>query len=154
MSHIVSELKPQKIISQKTPSWQNDDRTLTDFLPHSPSAENGLVASRKRSEIHNQNPIHREQVICAIQTVEDPEIPVNLYDLGLIYKIDIEDHHVNIDMTLTAPNCPVAGILPNQVADAVFEIETVHSLDIHLVFDPPWTKDMMSEDAQLALDLF
>lgn len=140
------------------PNWRGDSKQLSDFMPgNAVQPETGLVASRKReisADPASLPPLDKQAVIAAIQTVEDPEIPVNLYDLGLIYDIDCQDHHIDIKMTLTAPNCPVAGILPNQVADAIFQIENIQSLDIYLVFDPPWTKEMMSEDAQLALDLF
>ncbi|MBT3359784.1 MAG: DUF59 domain-containing protein [Rhodospirillales bacterium] len=97
------------------------------------------------------------QVVDAIRTVYDPEIPVNIYDMGLIYKIDIspDQKKVDIDMTLTAPGCPVAGILPGQVEHAVRgalpEVDDVH---VELVWDPPWDKDMLSEAAALELGMF
>ena len=97
------------------------------------------------------------QVVDAISTVYDPEIPVNIYDMGLIYKIDIspDQKKVDIDMTLTAPGCPVAGILPGQVEHAVRgalpEVDDVH---VELVWDPPWDKDMLSEAAALELGMF
>jgi FeS assembly SUF system protein len=96
-----------------------------------------------------------EQVIDALRTVYDPEIPVNIFELGLIYKVDIDDHrHVEIDMTLTSPACPVAGILPDEVRDKALAIEGVRSASVNLVWDPPWNPSMMSEEAQLELGMF
>ena len=97
----------------------------------------------------------QESVIEALRQVHDPEIPVNLYDLGLIYELDIAgDGSVAVVMTLTAPACPVADLLPQQVADAVAAVDGVGVVEVSLVWDPPWTKDRMSEDARLALDMF
>ena len=96
----------------------------------------------------------REAVIDALRTVCDPEIPVNIYDLGLIYRLDIgPDGNVSIDMTLTAPGCPVAGAMPGTVAEAVAAVEGVGEVEVELVWEPPWSRDRMSEDARLALDL-
>jgi|TARA_B100001146_G_C15860588_1_gene297550 FeS assembly SUF system protein len=95
-----------------------------------------------------------EKVISEIKKIYDPEIPVNIYELGLIYKIDvIEEKKVNIDMTLTSPNCPVAESLPKMVKDNILKIEGVSDVDLKLVWDPPWTKDKMSEAAKLELNL-
>jgi FeS assembly SUF system protein len=89
-----------------------------------------------------------------IKTVYDPEIPVNIYDLGLIYKIDVkDDYSVNVIMTLTAPNCPVADSLPEEVKQKVAAVDGVKSAEVELTFDPPWTKEMMSEEAMLELGL-
>ncbi len=95
-----------------------------------------------------------EAVIAALRTVHDPEIPVNIYDLGLIYRI-APDHQgaVEIDMTLTAPGCPVAGEMMNWVQKAVSDVDGVESVKVNLVFDPPWDKSKMSEDVQLELGL-
>ncbi len=90
----------------------------------------------------------------ALKTVHDPEIPVNIYDLGLIYDINrFDDGNVHITMSLTAPGCPVAGEMPGQVAEAVAKIPEVGKVDVDLVWEPGWTKDRMSEDAKLALDM-
>ncbi|WP_456403904.1 SUF system Fe-S cluster assembly protein [Thiolapillus sp.] len=95
-----------------------------------------------------------EQVITAIRSVYDPEIPVNVYDLGLIYGITIDkDKKASIQMTLTAPACPVAGILPGQVETAVRNVEGIEDARVELVWDPPWSQERMSEEAQLALGL-
>jgi FeS assembly SUF system protein len=94
----------------------------------------------------------REQIEAALRTVHDPEIPVNIYELGLVYEIRIGDNNrVGITMTLTAPACPVAGDIVREVEEKVREIETVSDVDVTLTFDPPWTKDMMSEEAKLEL---
>ncbi len=98
--------------------------------------------------------INEQQIIDALKTVFDPDIPVNVYDLGLIYNIDIKDDNlVNITMTLTNPNCPVADDLLKQVREAVQQLEAVYKVDVRLVFDPPWTKDNMSDAAMLELGL-
>lgn len=94
------------------------------------------------------------EIIKVIKTVFDPEIPVNVYDLGLIYEISVEeDNKVRIVMTLTSPNCPVAESLPEEVHEKVAAIDGVKSVDLNLTFDPPWTKDMLSEEALLELGL-
>ena len=95
----------------------------------------------------------KEKVIDEIKKIYDPEIPVNIFELGLIYKIDIEKNNVKIEMTLTTPNCPVADSLPKMVKNNILEIEGVADVDLKLVWDPPWTKDKMSEAAKLELNL-
>ncbi len=97
----------------------------------------------------------KEKIIAAIKTVHDPEIPVDIYELGLIYDIAIAgDGKVVIKMTLTTPMCPVAGSLPLEVQQKVMEVEGVTDVDLQVVFDPPWTKERMSEEARLMLDMF
>tara|TARA_B100001971_G_C17864033_1_gene369741 strand:- start:114 stop:485 length:372 start_codon:yes stop_codon:yes gene_type:complete len=99
--------------------------------------------------------IEKEEIINQLKEVFDPEIPVNIYDLGLIYRIKITDEKkVVIQMTLTSPNCPVAESLPQEVSERIKKLEGMRSLTVYLTFDPPWDKDMMSEDAKLALDVF
>ena len=96
----------------------------------------------------------KEEIIKEIKKIYDPEIPVNIYELGLIYNIDIDEKNkVNIDMTLTSPNCPVAESLPNSVKDNVLKVDGVSDVDLKLVWDPPWDKDKMSEAAKLELNL-
>ena len=96
----------------------------------------------------------KDKVISEIKKIYDPEIPVNIYELGLIYKIDIgNDKKVLIEMTLTSPNCPVAESLPNTVKDNILKVEGVNDVNLKLVWDPPWTKDKMSEAAKLELNL-
>ena len=95
-----------------------------------------------------------KKIIEEIKKIYDPEIPVNIYDLGLIYKIEVkENKNVNIDMTLTTPNCPVAESLPNMVKENILKMDQVSDVDLKLVWDPPWSKDMMSEAAKLELNL-
>ena len=96
-----------------------------------------------------------DKLVEKLKTVFDPEIPVDIYELGLIYKIDIsDDKDVAIDMTLTAPGCPVAGEMPGWVQDAVMEIEGIKSCTVNLVFDPPWDPSLMSDEAKLELNMF
>tara|TARA_Y100000814_G_scaffold48201_1_gene29884 strand:+ start:314 stop:613 length:300 start_codon:yes stop_codon:yes gene_type:complete len=96
----------------------------------------------------------KDKVIAEIKKIYDPEIPVNIYELGLIYDIIIDDkNNVKIDMTLTSPNCPVAESLPNEVKESVKEIKEIKNVDLNLVWDPPWDKSMMSESAKLELNL-
>jgi FeS assembly SUF system protein len=97
----------------------------------------------------------RERVIAALKTVYDPEIPVDIYELGLIYRLDIDaGGNVAIDMTLTAPGCPVAGEMPGAVEQAVEPVEGVASVRVELVWEPTWTPARMSEEAKLQLDMF
>jgi FeS assembly SUF system protein len=129
-----------------------DDRQFSDFMP---SAAEDFTASAGEPLLAGSGPIADEDdVVDALRGVYDPEIPVNLYDLGLIYDLKIEsDGTVNIDMSLTAPGCPVAGEMPGQVARAVAEVEGVGEVTVRLVWDPPWTPERMSEDARLALGM-
>jgi FeS assembly SUF system protein len=95
------------------------------------------------------------EMIAQLKTVYDPEIPVDIYELGLIYKIDVAPNRdVVIDMTLTAPGCPVAGEMPGWVKDAVAKVEGVGDVTVNMVFDPPWTQDRMSDEAKLELNMF
>jgi FeS assembly SUF system protein len=94
-------------------------------------------------------------IVAALKTVYDPEIPSDIYELGLIYKIDIaDDRHVTVDMTLTAPGCPVAGEMPTWVENAVASVGGVQSCTVNLTFDPPWDQSRMSDEARLALNMF
>ena len=96
----------------------------------------------------------KEKIIKEIKKVYDPEIPVNIYELGLIYEIKVEkDNNVNVKMTLTTPNCPVAESLPKEVKDSIMQVKEVNNVDLELVWDPPWDKSMMSEAAKLELNL-
>ena len=97
----------------------------------------------------------RTDMVAALKTVYDPEIPVDIYELGLVYKIDVDDdRNVEIDMTLTAPGCPVAGEMPGWVENAVSAIPGVGQVKVNLVFDPPWDMSRMSDEARLALNMF
>ena len=126
------------------------DKDLSDFLPDK------STSYFKEFDISNSNiTVSKVKVIEELKKVKDPEIPVNLYDLGLIYKIEIDSHNnVSIDMTLTNPNCPVAGSMPESVGMAVEKIPHLSSIRVGLVWYPKWDKGMMSEDAKLALDIF
>ncbi len=96
----------------------------------------------------------KDKIITEVKKIYDPEIPVNIYDLGLIYNIEIKnDNEVFIEMTLTSPNCPVAESLPRMVKENINSIEGVNKVELKLVWSPPWTKDMMSDEAKLELNL-
>ena len=96
----------------------------------------------------------KNKVIEEIKKIFDPEIPVNIYELGLIYKIEVDEKNkVNVDMTLTSPNCPVAESLPNEVKSNIMKVDGVAEVDLKLVWEPPWDKDKMSEAAKLELNL-
>ena len=95
----------------------------------------------------------REQVIAEIRKIYDPEIPVNIYELGLIYDVKVKAAKAKIIMTLTTPNCPVAESLPKEVKDSAMQVEGIEEVDLDLVFEPPWDKSMMSEAAKLELNL-
>jgi FeS assembly SUF system protein len=95
-----------------------------------------------------------ENVVKVLKSIYDPEIPVDIYELGLIYDVMInENHDVKVLMTLTSPNCPVAESLPREVEDKIAAIETVNSCEVEITFDPPWSKDLMSEEAKLELGM-
>ena len=95
----------------------------------------------------------KEKVISEIKKIYDPEIPVNIYELGLIYDIKIKDKDVQVKMTLTTPNCPVAESLPKEVKEGAMQVEGIDDVNLELVWDPPWNKDMMSDAAKLELNL-
>ena len=96
----------------------------------------------------------KEKIITEIKKIYDPEIPVNIYALGLIYDIKVDkENNVKVNMTITTPNCPVAESLPKEVKDSIMEIKEVNKVDLDLVWDPPWDKSMMSESAKLELNL-
>ena len=96
----------------------------------------------------------KNKVIETVKKIYDPEIPVNIYELGLIYKIEVDEKNkVNVDMTLTSPNCPVAESLPKEVKDNIMKIEGVSDVNLNLVWEPPWDKDKMSEAAKLELNI-
>ena len=127
----------------------NKEKKLEDFLPN----KNGSYY--KKFEFNNESSLISEEVIIeCIKTVMDPEIPVNLYDLGLIYSIDNNNNHIVIEMTLTNPNCPVAGQMPENVAKSIEQTYGLRSIEVKLVWKPTWSKDLMSEDAKLALYIF
>ena len=125
------------------------EKKLEDFLPN----KNGSYY--KKFELKKKvNLIKNEEIIKCIKTVMDPEIPVNLYDLGLIYSIKNSNNNILIEMTLTNPNCPVAGQMPENVGKSIEELKGLNSVEVKLVWKPSWHKNLMSEDAKLALDIF
>ena len=95
----------------------------------------------------------KDKIIDEIRKIYDPEIPVNIYELGLIYDIEVSGKKAKIKMTLTTPNCPVAESLPKEVKEGAMQVEGIEDVDLELVWDPPWNKDMMSEAAKLELNL-
>ncbi len=113
----------------------------------------GRIKQAKKEKNLNSNKDLKSKVIEVIKTIYDPEIPVNIYELGLIYEILVEDRNVKVKMTLTTPNCPVAESLPKEVKDSIQEIKEVDNVDLSLVWEPPWNKSMMSEAAKLELNL-
>ena len=126
-----------------------EEKRLEDFLPD----KNASYYKEFGYKI-KKNLISREEIIECIKTVLDPEIPVNLFDLGLIYSIKNSNNNLLIEMTLTNPNCPVAGQMPENVAKSIEKIQGLRSIEVKLVWKPAWSKDLMSEDAKLALDIF
>ena len=127
-----------------------EEKQLQDFLPDKHSS---YIKKFKNSKTGTK--INQEQVIECIRTVVDPEIPVNLYDLGLIYEIRIsENNDIKIKMTLTNPNCPVAGTMPESVGKSLEKLNNLNSIEVSLVWEPKWHKDLMTDEAKLALDIF
>ena len=127
-----------------------EEKQLEDFLP-----DKNISYTKKFNNSYTNTKINEEQVIECIRTVVDPEIPVNLYDLGLIYEIKINDNNdIKIKLTLTNPNCPVAGTMPESVGKSVEKLSNLNSIEVSLVWNPKWHKDLMSEEAKLALDIF
>ncbi|MCW5716713.1 MAG: SUF system Fe-S cluster assembly protein [Bauldia sp.] len=122
---------------------------IPDSAPASGSAEPASALSEEEVERLSND------IIAALKTVYDPEIPADIYELGLIYRIDIDDdRNVAIDMTLTAPGCPVAGEMPGWVENAVSAVPGVGEVDVTMVFDPPWTVERMSDEAKVALNWY
>lgn len=127
-----------------------------------PNACADTVKAAKGTEEQAESALGEEELerltndmVAALKTVYDPEIPVDIYELGLIYRIDVDDdRNVEVDMTLTAPGCPVAGEMPIWVENAVSSVEGVGQVKVNLVFDPPWDPSRMSEEAQVALNMF
>ena len=129
---------------------------LSAFMPHHPSSDPHAPFTAKAGKKNNicTRKIELSEVKKCIETIYDPEIPVNIYDLGLIYDINLlENNDIKIKMSLTAPGCPVAGEMPVKVADTIAKIDDVGLIEVELVWEPAWTKDRMSEDAKMALDI-
>ena len=135
----------------------SENLPLSAFMPHHPSSDPHTPFTAKAGKKNNacSRKINLSEVVKCIETIYDPEIPVNIYDLGLIYDIDLlVNNNVKIKMSLTAPGCPVAGEMPKQVADAIAKIDDVGLIEVELVWEPAWTKDRMSDDAKMALDIY
>jgi len=114
----------------------------------------GLIKAPSRMSPEELNTL-TESIVAALKTVYDPEIPADIYELGLIYNVDVDDSHfVSIDMTLTAPACPVAGEMPAWVENAVSAVPGVAGAKVNMVFDPPWDQSRMSDEARVALDMW
>ncbi|MGI9400188.1 MAG: SUF system Fe-S cluster assembly protein [Rhizobiaceae bacterium] len=127
---------------------ENADQKAVKQAPNAAELNTNSVSAIPADELERLT----TEIIAALKTVYDPEIPSDIYEIGLIYRIDIEDDRtVKIDMTLTAPGCPVAGEMPGWVHDAVATVGGVMDVEVSMVFDPPWTPDRMSEEAQIAL---
>jgi FeS assembly SUF system protein len=125
------------------------DQTPSDAAPNTPAV--GLSPGLPPEELDRLT----DDIIAALKTVYDPEIPADIYELGLIYRVDIDDNrNVAIDMTLTAPGCPVAGEMPGWVENAVATVPGVQNVTVNMVFDPPWDQSRMSDEARVALDMW
>ncbi len=121
----------------------------SDVKPNAPEME--LAGQLPPEEVDRLT----DDIVAALKTVYDPEIPADIYELGLIYRVDIDDgRNVTIDMTLTAPGCPVAGEMPGWVEGAVAAVPGVQSVVVNMVFDPPWDQSRMSDEARIALDMW
>ena len=128
-----------------------DEKAAVGEIIEAPTEEAVQVSAIPPEELARLS----DDIVTAIKTVYDPEIPVDIYELGLIYKIDVSDErNIAIEMTLTAPGCPVAGEMPIWVENAVNTVEGVGMVDVHLVFDPPWDPSRMTDEARVALDMF
>ncbi|MEO9459150.1 MAG: SUF system Fe-S cluster assembly protein [Lentilitoribacter sp.] len=131
----------------------NEDQTPEGAGENTEAGPNEIDRTFTATEI-SQEELARltDDIVAALKTVYDPEIPSDIYEIGLIYRVDIEDDRmVKIEMTLTAPGCPVAGEMPGWVENAVSAVEGVSGVEVSMTFDPPWTPDRMSEEAQIAV---
>ena len=135
----------------------DDKLPLSAFMPNQPSLDphSPFIAKAGKKNISSTRIIKKSEIVESLKTIHDPELPVNIYDLGLIYDIRLIDKNdLKIKMSLTAPGCPVAGEMPGQVANTLAKIPNVGLIEVELVWEPAWTKDRMSEDAKLALDIY
>ena len=133
----------------------DDGPGLADFMPFAATPGEPVVARAGAPLPAGGAVAGKDAAIAALRTVFDPEIPVNIYDLGLIYELEIfSNGSVRVEMTLTAPACPVAGEMPVWVADAVAGVDGIGEVEVRLVWEPQWTPDRMTDEAKLALDMF
>ena len=135
----------------------DDKLPLSAFMPNHPSLDTytPFIATAGKKNNRPTRSIDKSEIVENLKTIHDPELPVNIYDLGLIYDIKLIDKNdLKIKMSLTAPGCPVAGEMPGQVANTLAKIPNIGLIEVELVWEPAWTKDRMSEDAKLALDIY
>lgn len=131
-----------------------EEKTSTATIPREQGVHHDLRPGLESDHPDDREEILRENIVAALRTIYDPEIPVNILDLGLIYVLDIDPAgNVHIEMTLTAPACPVAGTFPSVVESRVSEVPGVKTVDVELVWEPPWTTDSMTEEVKLELGL-
>ena len=135
----------------------DDKLPLSAFMPNHPSSDPNapFIAKAGKKNDRPTRLIDKNEIVDSLKTIHDPELPLNIYDLGLIYDIKLIDKNdLKIKMSLTAPGCPVAGEMPGQVANTLAKIPNVGLIEVELVWEPAWTKDRMSEDAKMALDIY
>ena len=135
----------------------DDKLPLSAFMPYNSSSDPHapFIATAGKKNDCPVKLIDKKEIVASLKTIHDPELPVNIYDLGLIYDIRLIDKNdLKIKMSLTAPGCPVAGEMPGLVANTLAKIPNVGLIEVELVWEPAWTKDRMSEDAKLALDIY
>lgn len=133
----------------------SEDVNIADGVQTEDAASSEVVTSESSSLPPEELEAFGKELIAAIKTVFDPEIPVDIFELGLIYKVDVADNKdVAVDMTLTAPGCPVAGEMPIMVKDALATVPSIGEIVVNMVFDPPWTPERMSEEAKLELNMY
>lgn len=128
---------------------------MSDGIPIEAAAPNAPAVAQPSALPAEEIDRMTDEIVAALKTVYDPEIPADIYELGLIYRVDIaDDRAVTIDMTLTAPGCPVAGEMPLWVENAVSAVQGVRDVKVNMVFDPPWDQSRMSDEARIALDMW
>ena len=134
----------------------DDKLPLSAFMPHHPSSDRApFIETAGKKNNRPSRLIDKSEIVESLKTIHDPELPVNIFDLGLIYDIKLFDkNNLKIKMSLTAPGCPVAGEIPGQVANTLAKIPNIGLIEVELVWEPAWTKDRMSDDAKLALDIY
>jgi len=126
---------------------------LRAVLEHQPDYLDGFLSPEKPAAVPVEGVSLEDEIVAALRQIFDPEIPVNIYDLGLIYGVEAVDGHANVTMTLTTPHCPVAETMPGEVETRVLSVPGIQSADIHLVWDPPWDPGKMSDEAKLEMGM-
>ena len=133
----------------------SEDANIANGAPADDAISTEIVTGESSSLPPEVLEAFGKELIAAIKTVYDPEIPVDIFELGLIYKVDVADNKdVSVDMTLTAPSCPVAGEMPIMVKDALATVPSIGEISVNMVFEPPWTPERMSEEAKLELNMY